>query len=344
MPVYNGEKYLAEAIESILTQTYDNFEFLIVDDGSTDKSLEIINSYSNKDPRIRVLRNPRNLSIAVSLNRGIDAARGKYIARMDCDDVSLPARLEKQVLFLDKNPEIGVLGCRVRNIDSQGSFISEPKRPLTHSCNLWLSLFKPPVMHPSVMYRKDVAIEAGGYNKSYIPAADYEFWSRMIKITKFSQLDETLVILRSHGTNVGSIHRDAQMAMSAKISSKNIRSLANKEGSISNPDDIGRFVWRRSGVVSNSLVYSSIFLIYFNFLAENNLTRVEKEWIKENLLSLITPLFGLPFGKQMCIVLGVVFNSRIKMWNKIVVFGSFARTYLNFSRNWTHNAFGSKLE
>ena len=108
MTVHNGEKHLSEAIDGILNQTFKDFEFLVIDDGSTDGSADIIQSY--KDVRIRFISNGKNLSVPVSLNMGLNLARGEYIARMDCDDISLPQRLEKQVQFMDANPEVGVCG------------------------------------------------------------------------------------------------------------------------------------------------------------------------------------------------------------------------------------------
>ena len=117
MPVYNGERYLREAIDSILNQTFKDFEFLIINDGSTDLSVEIIESYADK--RISLAHNGQNLGLITTLNRGFDLACGEYIARMDCDDISLPDRLEKQVVFMDNHPEIGICGSWVSAISDE---------------------------------------------------------------------------------------------------------------------------------------------------------------------------------------------------------------------------------
>ncbi|NHJ46179.1 MAG: glycosyltransferase family 2 protein, partial [Asgard group archaeon] len=114
MSVFNGEKYLREAIDSVLHQTFTDFEFLIINDGSTDNSVEIINSYD--DERIHLVHNEQNIGLAASLNKGINLARGEYIARMDCDDINHQTRLEKQVKFMDKNPDIGLLSSANRFI------------------------------------------------------------------------------------------------------------------------------------------------------------------------------------------------------------------------------------
>ena len=114
MPVYNCEKYLRESIESILNQTFKDFEFLIINDGSSDKSAEIVESYN--DNRINFVQNEKNIGLAASLNRGLDIAKGEYIARMDADDISLPERLEKQVRFMETNPQIGICGQLDKNL------------------------------------------------------------------------------------------------------------------------------------------------------------------------------------------------------------------------------------
>jgi glycosyltransferase involved in cell wall biosynthesis len=125
MPVYNGERYLDEAINSILSQSFTNFEFVIVDDGSDDRSWEIMQSFN--DSRIRFERNERNMGLIAALNRGIKLAKGEYIARMDCDDVSLPARLKMQVMFLDTNQDIGMVGTDFEMIASDGTPWNPPK-------------------------------------------------------------------------------------------------------------------------------------------------------------------------------------------------------------------------
>ena len=131
MSVYNSERYLKEAIESILNQTYTDFEFIITDDSSTDSSLRILEKYKNNDERITLIRNSENVGLTVNLNRMMDLARGKYIARMDADDISLPKRIATQYYFMEKNTEIGVCGthCKSFGIGVKEHII---KRPLLH--------------------------------------------------------------------------------------------------------------------------------------------------------------------------------------------------------------------
>lgn len=195
LPVFNGEEYLAETIGSILGQTYKDFEFLIIDDGSTDHSLEIIKSY--RDPRIRVLINPERLKLSGALNRGLDEAQGVYIARMDADDIALPNRLQKQVEFLDKHPEVGVCGTSIE------VFGKTKKRndiyPKTTEDIRSYALFDCPFCHPTVMIRREL-LDAHQlrYDGSYYPTEDYELWSRAIELFPSVNLEDILLRYRIH--------------------------------------------------------------------------------------------------------------------------------------------------
>ena len=149
MPVYNGGKYIREAIKSILSQSFTDFEFLIIDDGSTDNSVGIVQSFS--DNRIRLIKNNCNIGIAESLNKGIESSKGEYIVRMDADDISFPDRIKKQVAFMDANPEVGVSGTWIKTISSVNECtwftLSEPDLVRCHL------LFGCPLAHPTVILR-----------------------------------------------------------------------------------------------------------------------------------------------------------------------------------------------
>jgi glycosyltransferase involved in cell wall biosynthesis len=192
MPVHNGEKDLREAIESILRQTHRAFEFLIINDGSTDRSVEIIQSY--RDPRIRVVHNDKNLGLILTLNKGMALAGGEYIVRMDCDDVSLPGRIQKQVHYMDKNPEVGISGTWVQMMGAGKRTIRYPIEHDSIRCNL---LFYSPLAHPSVILRKDMMERHGlSYDTSYARAEDYELWVRAGKFVKLGNLGEPLLNYR----------------------------------------------------------------------------------------------------------------------------------------------------
>jgi len=198
MPVYNAEKFLNESIDSILSQTFKEFEFLIFDDGSTDNSLKIINSYN--DSRIKVYSSPVNVGYVKYLNKGIEIAKGKYIARMDADDISLPTRLQEQIDFMEKNPEIGVCGTWVREF-GQGDKIC--KLPSTHEEMRVSQLYFTPIIHPTVIFRKSVIFRFNlRYLEEFLFAKDTEFWVRLSNVTRLANLPKILLKYRTHDKNV----------------------------------------------------------------------------------------------------------------------------------------------
>lgn len=186
MSVYNGEQYIREAIDSILGQTFKDFEFIIINDGSTDHSRELI--LSCKDPRIRLVDNKKNIGLTCSLNNGLRIAEGEYIARMDADDISLPARLEKQVEFLDAHPSTGVLGINSWIIDEQGNQLKELNYPASHNGIMAMILVENRFVHSSIMLRKKVLEVCGYYLEDYQHAQDYELLLRLSLITHLANL------------------------------------------------------------------------------------------------------------------------------------------------------------
>lgn len=178
MTVYNGEKCLAYSIESVLNQTFKDFEFLIINDASTDKSLSVIESY--KDERIRLYTNERNIGQTKSLNVGLKLARGKYIARTDADDASLPMRLERQVSYMEKNPKITVLGASAYQYDETWRVFNLVHMPKSSKAIIQRIFFASPLVHVSALMNRQAVLASGGYNEAYDILADYELWSRLI--------------------------------------------------------------------------------------------------------------------------------------------------------------------
>jgi glycosyltransferase involved in cell wall biosynthesis len=198
MSVYNGGKYLREAIESILNQTFTDFEFIIVNDGSTDNSLEIILSYT--DERIRIINNEKNIGLTKSLNKALKVARGEYIARQDADDVSLPNRFEEQIKYLKKHPEVVLLGTIAYLIDKNGKIIGKKVALAKPSLK---DLFKVNQFnHGSVMFKKEIVNQLGGYNELIRYSQDYELWLRIAKLYDVRNLTQLLYKLRSHDSNI----------------------------------------------------------------------------------------------------------------------------------------------
>ncbi len=198
MPVHNGEKYLREAVDSILSQTFSDFELLIIDDGSTDSTPDIIKSID--DERIVYLKNESNMGISHSLNRGIAASKGKYIARMDADDISLPQRFEKQIEFMKSNPEVMLLGCAVEAFGEDFENTVRVFSKFNDDIKIDM-LFSTPFAHPSLMFNRRI-FEDGLYNSDFNGIEDYELWIRFAKKHQMSTLDEVLFMYRMHVSQV----------------------------------------------------------------------------------------------------------------------------------------------
>lgn len=202
MAVHNGEPYLAEAVDSILTQTFADLEFVIVDDASTDGTWQALERYATRDRRVVLLRNEVNIGQTASLNRALDAARGTYCARMDADDASLPRRLEAQVAFLDRHPEVGILGTACRFIDAAGRSLGLFYQPETDLQIRWSAMLQNPFIHPTTMSRSDAVREHGfRYDVNFL-AQDYELWSRMLRQTQAANLQAPLLKYRVHEGSV----------------------------------------------------------------------------------------------------------------------------------------------
>src|SRR5690606_1322307 len=152
MAVHDGERYVREGIGSLLAQTFGDFELIVVDDGSTDRTAEVARSIA--DPRVRLVSNGRNLGLAASLNRGLELARGELVARRDVDDVSCPTRLELQIAFLDANPDVALVGSAYREVDAARRLVAEHVLPLEHADILWAMHFHSPFVHSAVMWRR----------------------------------------------------------------------------------------------------------------------------------------------------------------------------------------------
>jgi len=205
MSVYNGQQYLDEAIESILDQTFNNFEFIIIDDASSDDSFAIIEHFMKQDERIRLIQNEENLGLSRSLNKGIKAGRGKYIARMDADDVSLPERFRMQLDFLENAPNVWVLGTNVIRIDATGNILREIFYPTTEKEMRWNMIWgnNAVVCHPSVMMVTNRIREVGLY-RNQKTSQDLELWSRffLTEPLPIANLEEPLLKYRVHAASI----------------------------------------------------------------------------------------------------------------------------------------------
>jgi glycosyltransferase involved in cell wall biosynthesis len=215
MPVYNGERYLKEAVSSILCQTFDEFEFLIVNDGSTDDSVDIIRSFS--DPRIQLVHNQENLKLIATLNKGIELSRGKYIARMDSDDISLPDRLAKQLDFMEKRPGVGICGTWSRTF-SDGAVTWETKFPTDHETIKAHLLLNTAISHPTAMFNAPLLRKWGlRYETSAIHAEDYDLWCRASDVFSLANVPEILFLYRMHAGQISKEHASTQSRSAQSI-------------------------------------------------------------------------------------------------------------------------------
>jgi len=210
MSVYNGQRFLSEAVQSILGQSFSDFEFVIVDDGSTDKSSEILAQYMRRDGRIRFHRHT-NKGRAVSLNIGMELSKGRYIARMDADDVALPHRLKEQVDFLELHPEVGLLSGSYERISSDGRLLDRVRLPLRDDEIRSMMLHSNAMCHPAVMMRKEVAIACGGYRKVFLDADDYDLWLRMSERIQLANLEQPILRYRVHSKQASIVNLRHQM-------------------------------------------------------------------------------------------------------------------------------------
>ncbi|HCM37611.1 MAG: Glycosyltransferase, family 2 [Candidatus Gottesmanbacteria bacterium GW2011_GWB1_43_11] len=200
MPVHNAQEFVAEAIRSILEQTYQRFKLIIIDDASTDKSAEILKKLVN--PKIVYFRNPKQLGVTKSLTHALKMSKGVFIARMDADDIAYPTRLERQVKFLEGHSEVGVLGTAVEVINAEGKSVGFRKMP-TDSLAIKRTLaWMNPLIHPTVMFRNSLVQRMGTYDEDLNGAEDYDLWLRYAKSTQIGNLPEVLLKYRIHRQQV----------------------------------------------------------------------------------------------------------------------------------------------
>lgn len=200
MPAYNAAKFISKSIESILSQTYKDFELIILNDASTDNTLEIIEKYAKDDPRIRVIKNKENLYIAANRNKGIKNATGKYIVWQDADDIAYPTRLEELYKFMEQNPKVGICGTYLEVFDETGQ--THIREYLTSDKELRARIFRySPVSQPAAIIRSECFKKVGDYNLDMPPAEDIEMSFRIGEHYEFANLPKALIKYRVHNNS-----------------------------------------------------------------------------------------------------------------------------------------------
>ncbi len=269
MAVYNGESYLREAIDSILAQTFQDFEFLIINDGSCDCTWEILNSYN--DPRIRLVNNDHNLGLTRSLNKGLKLAQGEFIARQDADDISEPERLVEQIAFLETHPEVALVGTWYKEIDAQGKLIGKSELPCNCMQIRWHILFYCPFVHSAVMLRKFTVMEQiGFYNEALTYSMDYELWYRIARKLPIANLNKFLVRLRVNPHSMTQTYGERTLE-GFRIRVATITDLLN---------------WDKSNIKFNDERFNKMTALLFDFGSDVDLSLQELNQVIEEILRL----------------------------------------------------------
>lgn len=229
LPAKDAKLHIDLAVRSILEQTFEDFELIIVDDGSTDGTTELLQAYS--DRRIRLIIHPENLGFAAALNRGIAESRGEFIARMDADDIASRDRIERQLAFLGSNADFGVVASRVRTIGPDGSPCEagyDP--PAGEALPFWaLLLFTNPISHPSVVIRRRTLDAVGRFDEKWYPSEDRDLWTRMLPHTRFFVLSERLIDYRVHPSSMSQARRGLQQRQSIAIRTRALAWFLGKD-------------------------------------------------------------------------------------------------------------------
>jgi cellulose synthase/poly-beta-1,6-N-acetylglucosamine synthase-like glycosyltransferase len=225
MSVYNGGRYLRPAVESILGQSFTDFELLVVEDGSTDNSPAILAEYAAADGRLRIISNESNIGLTRSLNKGVALARGEIIARQDADDLSASDRLARQIAFLDERPEVGLVGTLTQVIDAEGRPLAREHFPiaLSNEAIQRQLLSQNCICHGSVMFRRSLLALVGPYDETVGPVEDYDLWLRLAEVTELANLDARLYAYRDHDEAVTERRHPEVVACQAALLARTLR-------------------------------------------------------------------------------------------------------------------------
>lgn len=292
LSVHNGARYLREALESILGQTLSNFEFIIIDDGSTDETPRILDEYIDK--RIIRIRNLENLGLPQSLNRGLDVAKGEYIARMDADDIALPHRLETQVRYMDAHSDVDFLGTNQRFIsgdiaNSEGQLYDE--RDIVSGDFLkWLLIWGNLLAHPTMMMRRQ-ALESHQlrYDPSYASSQDYELWTRAARVCSFAIIPEVCLLYRKHPGSITVTKANLQQDLARKVRIRELAFLRGKEISPEEEGALGLSIgWLEAPIPSNFVAAGRLICeVLRGFLAQNTLSAIDEGRVRTHAAGLL---------------------------------------------------------
>jgi glycosyltransferase involved in cell wall biosynthesis len=321
MPAYNAGKYISEAIQSVLDQSFSDFEFLILDDGSTDNTVSEIEKFS--DPRIKLIRNEKNLRLVATLNKGLSLAKGEYIMRMDADDISLPDRFIEQIEYMDNNLDVGVCGTLMKTFGAEDEIVYHPESDLMIKP---LILYRSLVAHPTVCFRASVIKQHQfKYSEDFIHIEDIDLWSKMMFYTKFHNIQKVLFLYRQSGENITSVNRNSR---SERYYNFLTHLFAKME--IQVEERVIRFhVWMRNFPEINSVILSD-YLGWINEIEELN---QKKKWFDQDGLSASLKTMSnraLHTAEQFGDLSAVLYSSKVQGKSKLKsLFSYFVRKLKN---------------
>ncbi len=277
MSIYSEPiEWICEAIDSILKQTFSDFEFIIINDNPNRiENQEVLFKYQHKDQRIILIQNDTNIGLTKSLNKGLALAKGKYIARMDADDISLPYRFEKQFAFMEKHPEVGVCGSWIKYFGYKDSICPYPEE---HHC--MFLFFKSVFAHPVVFIRKKIlSIHKLQYDEALIYSQDYDLWERLYPYTQFHNLSEVLLYYRISDLQISNNHTQEQLKITSKIRRRAFNRYCNMnqiDYSISSKITIKDIIRYKSIFIKNNVAFSFDVKEFFYYLYRS----IDEEFIK----------------------------------------------------------------
>ncbi|MDF5722455.1 MAG: glycosyltransferase family 2 protein [Rhizonema sp. PD37] len=303
LPTFNMGMYISRAIDSILSQTLEDFELIILNDGSTDQTADILAEYKQRDQRIVVVHNPKNMGLICTLNKGLNIAQGTYIARQDADNYSTPTRLTEQVCYLERHPHIGLVGTRVFVIDDHEQMISNNIYPyfvLPPALIPWELLFYPYFSHDTIVVRRDLLLQVGGYRLDRIHAEDYDLWCRLSRITQLAMLPDVRGCLYINPEGISQKFADTQNQTSKQIIREAMSELLIKDVSLADAHIMFQIAKTAVLLTADEMHRSEILLsqLHTAYLNKFTLTKQEKSFLEANLTNKLSMAKMLFIAKQ----------------------------------------------
>jgi len=309
LPAYNAEKFIGAALDSLLNQTFEDFEIFVINDASLDNTAAICQAYADSDPRIRLIHNPGNKGVTKTLNRGLELATAPLVARMDADDIAMPNRLERQVAYMSENPDVGVVSSWIRPTTSEGKIYTHfGNTPSDDDYLDWAFLFKNPIAHPAVMFRTELVRSVGGYGQEETLVEDYELWSKLHQKTKIHIIPEQLLIYHIHAQSVSNRNTIRQSLAATRVAKFNI------ENFLGQPVDFNATAVIHYAGLSFQTAYKQADILaainllealYSKFTMERSLKPETLAYVHGDLHELLQPiLLSLPLNERLSILRG----------------------------------------